>query len=223
MNLGSEKTAVLLDQHPLWLNALERVITHVGFTPVGKVTSPTEALSVVAERRPDLFVLDTETNGSVPDGLTCLREAVARAPSLKVVVVSASSDPKRINAALSAGAVAYVLKRAQPEDLTSAIRQVFARSFFLATADGIGAASRAEAAEEAGLTRREREVLQLVANGSTNGEVARTLWVTEQTVKFHLANIFRKLDVTNRTQASRWAHANGLLRDVAATGTAADG
>lgn len=217
----SEKTAVLLDQHPLWLNALERVMGHVGFTPVGKVTSPAEALGVVTERRPDLFVLDTETNGSVPDGLTCLREAVARVPSIKVVVVSASPDPKRINAALTAGAVAYVLKRAQPEDLASAIRQVFARSFYLAATDGISRVNRAEAADEAGLTRREREVLQLVANGSTNGEVAGTLWVTEQTVKFHLANIFRKLDVTNRTQASRWAHANGLLRDIAAESAAA--
>jgi DNA-binding NarL/FixJ family response regulator len=184
---------------------------HVGFTPVGKVTNPGEALGLVTERRPDLFVLDTETNGSVPDGLTCLREALTRIPSLKVVVVSASPDPKRINAALNAGAVAYVLKRAQPEDLASAIRQVFARSFFLAATDGLARATRAEAADEAGLTRREREVLQLVANGSTNGEVAGTLWVTEQTVKFHLSNIYRKLEVGNRTEASHYAHVNGLL------------
>ena len=70
---------------------------------------------------------------------------------------------------------------------------------------------RTNEADEVGLTRREKEILQLVAEGGTNGDVARRLWVTEQTVKFHLANIFRKLDVTNRTQASRWAHAHGLL------------
>jgi DNA-binding NarL/FixJ family response regulator len=187
---------------------------HVGFEPVGKATNPAEALALVLERRPELFVLDTDTNGSVPDGLACLREALAKIPSLKVVVVTASPDPKRINAALSAGAVAYVLKRAQPEDLASAIRQVFARSFYLAATDGFAAPRRGEAADDAGLTRRELEVLQLVAGGSTNGDVAKTLWVTEQTVKFHLANIFRKLDVTNRTQASRWAHANGLVGDI---------
>ena len=71
---------------------------------------------------------------------------------------------------------------------------------------------RPEEVEAVGLTRREREILQLVAEGNTNGQVAKVLWVTEQTVKFHLANIFRKLDVTNRTQASRWAHAHGLVR-----------
>ena len=71
---------------------------------------------------------------------------------------------------------------------------------------------RLEEVEAAGLTRREREILQLVSDGSTNGQVAKVLWVTEQTVKFHLANIFRKLDVRNRTQASRWAHAHGLVR-----------
>ena len=74
-------------------------------------------------------------------------------------------------------------------------------------------ASRASQDIEAvGLTRREREILQLVSEGNTNGQVAKVLWVTEQTVKFHLANIFRKLDVTNRTQASRWAHAHGLVQ-----------
>ena len=194
---------------------------HVGIKPIGKVTTPAEALRVVADERPDLFVLDTETNAAAPDGIACVREAVARVPSLKVVVVSASSDPKRINAALGAGAVAYVLKRAQPEDLASAIRQVFSRSFFLPTGDGFAPGSRSDAADDARLTRREREVLELVANGSTNGEVARALWVTEQTVKFHLANIFRKLDVTNRTQASHWAHANGVLRGGTASETTA--
>jgi DNA-binding NarL/FixJ family response regulator len=195
----------------------------VGCTPVAKLTSPSEALGVISERQPDLFVLDTEMNGASPDGLTCLREAIGRVASLKVVVVSAANDPQRINAAFTAGAVAYVLKRAQPEDLASAVRQVFARSFYLLPSDAVGRPSRSEAADAAGLTRREREVLQLVANGNTNGQVAGTLWVTEQTVKFHLANIFRKLDVTNRTQASRWAHANGLLRDVASAGQSAVG
>jgi DNA-binding NarL/FixJ family response regulator len=185
-------TAVLLDQHPLWLNALERILASAGVTPVGTATSTSQALLLVEEHQPDLFVLDADMNGDVPDGMTCLR-----------------------NAALSNGAVAYVLKRAEPEDLASAIRQVFSRSLYLAGSTGGGAARWTPPpadANAAGLTRREREILQLVAEGNTNGQVARKLWVTEQTVKFHLANIFRKLDVTNRTQASRWAHAHGLLQ-----------
>ena len=212
MNTDSQ-TAVLLDQHPLWLTALERILLNAGVTPVGTATSTTEALALVEEHQPDLFVLDSEMNGDVPDGLTCLRDALALVPSMKAVVVSASDASEPIEAALNGGAVAYVLKRAEPEDLASAIRQVFSRSLYLA---GNGGAARVTAPSEvssAGLTRREREILQLVAEGNTNGQVARKLWVTEQTVKFHLANIFRKLDVTNRTQASRWAHAHGLLEE----------
>ena len=72
-------------------------------------------------------------------------------------------------------------------------------------------AGRTAEADDAGLTPREREILRLVAEGGTNVEVARKLWVTEQTVKFHLSNVYRKLNVSNRTEAGRWAHAHGLL------------
>ena len=99
------------------------------------------------------------------------------------------------------------------------------RSLYLSGARRSKTVASAEA-ETAGLTQREREILRLVAEGGTNGDIAKNLWVTEQTVKFHLANIFRKLDVRNRTQASRWAHENGLLErpalgqvyDLTATG-----
>ena len=78
----------------------------------------------------------------------------------------------------------------------------------------------AEAADEPGLTRRELEILRLVAEGHSNAQLARMLWVTEQTVKFHLSNIYRKLDVANRTEASRWAQLHGLLDGRAANGPA---
>jgi DNA-binding NarL/FixJ family response regulator len=205
-------TAVLLDKHPLWLEALERILGGVGVTSVAKTTRPAEALELVSEHRPSLFVLDSDLNGSVPDGVTCVREACARVPMLKAIVVSGSEDEQRIDAAFAAGAVAYVLKRAHPDDLASAFRQMFSRSLYLANGRAPAPADPTLEAENVGLTRREHEILRLVAEGGTNGEVARRLWVTEQTVKFHLANIFRKLGVTNRTQASRWAHSHGLLQ-----------
>jgi DNA-binding NarL/FixJ family response regulator len=208
----TERTAVLLDQHPLWLSAIERILLNSGVKPIAKATTSSDAIALVQKHRPDMLVLDVDLNGGAYDGLACLREALARVPGLKVIAVSASSDAQRIDATLSAGAIAYVLKRAEPEDLASAVRQVFSRSLYLA--GGEGATRRApasQAADAVGLTRREREILQLVSEGHTNVQIARTLWVTEQTVKFHLANIFRKVDVTNRTQASRWAHAHGLL------------
>lgn len=208
----SQPLAVLLDEHPLWLEALERILGGVGVATAAKTTRPADALERVTKLRPSLFVLDTDLNGAVPDGPTCVRESCARVPSLKVIVVSGSEDQKKIDAAFAAGAAAYVLKRAHPEDLASAFRQMFSRSLYLANGRAPASATLAREADNVGLTRREREILQLVAEGGTNGEVARRLWVTEQTVKFHLANIFRKLDVTNRTQASRWAHAHGLLQ-----------
>jgi DNA-binding NarL/FixJ family response regulator len=217
------KTAILLDQYPLWLDALERLLAQVDIEVIGKTTDPAVALEVVAERRPHLFVLDTDLNGSTPDGLTCLGEACARLPSLKAVVVAASEDRHRVDAALAAGAVAYVLKRAHPDDVAAAFRQVFTRSLYLAgeylpELRGVPAAAAEE--DDAGLTPREHQILRLVAEGNTNGDVARRLWVTEQTVKFHLANVFRKLDVSNRTQASRWAHAHGLVQEEPAPDSA---
>jgi DNA-binding NarL/FixJ family response regulator len=208
------KTAILLDQYPLWLDALERLLGQIGITVIAKVTEPSKALEAVSERRPQLFVLDTDLNGSEPDGLTCLGEACAELPSLKAVVVAASEDRQRVDAALAAGAVAYVLKRAHPDDVAAAFRQVFTRSLYLA-GEYLPELRSVPAAEEddAGLTPREHQILRLVAEGNTNGDVARRLWVTEQTVKFHLANVFRKLDVSNRTQASRWAHAHGLVQE----------
>lgn len=210
--MRTEKSAVLLDHQPMWLEALEAVLVRLGIVPLAKLTNPAEALTMITEHQPELFILDTDTGGSVPDGLTCLREAIGRVPSLKAVVFSASNESERIDAALGAGAMAYVLKHAQPEDVAAAIRQIFFRSLYFADEQRAPPSGPVLEAENAGLTRREREILEYVALGRTNGEVAHALWVTEQTVKFHLANIFRKLDVTNRTQASRWAHTHGLVR-----------
>ena len=110
------------------------------------------------------------------------------------------------------------MKTAHPDDLASAVRQVFDHSVFLADGPSSLVASTApgkRASDHAELTRREREILQLVAEGHSNSQLARMLWVTEQTVKFHLSNVYRKLDVTNRTEAARWAQLHGLLPDKA--------
>jgi DNA-binding NarL/FixJ family response regulator len=137
-------------------------------------------------------------------------------------VLSAHHDTGHIDAALAAGASAYVLKTAHPDDVASAVRQAFDHSVFMSgafpTAPARAATESARRGTPGGLTRRELEILKLVAEGHSNAALARMLWVTEQTVKFHLSNIYRKLDVSNRTEASRWAQLNGLLNaDVAHT------
>jgi DNA-binding NarL/FixJ family response regulator len=106
---------------------------------------------------------------------------------------------------MAAGAVAYVLKTAHPEDLASAVLQAFEPSVYFAS-ETAPAARRLSGGVRGPLTPRELEILALLANGSLNADIAAKLGVTEPTVKFHLSNIFRKLQVSNRTEAARWAH-----------------
>jgi DNA-binding NarL/FixJ family response regulator len=131
-----------------------------------------------------------------------------------VVGLSAPGAHKDVQAALEAGAVACVLKSADPEDIATAVRQVLDQSVFLGSPQSPAAGKRLSPGES--LTPRERDVLELVAQGRSNAEVARRLWVTEETVKFHLTRIYRKLGVSNRTEAARRAQLNGLLSGDAA-------
>jgi DNA-binding NarL/FixJ family response regulator len=210
----NDRTAVLLDRHPLWLEAVERVLTSIGVEVVGKTTSPTEALALVEGREPDLFITGIGMSDGAMDGLTCLAQARERRPSLRVIVLSGYADAQHVDAALAAGAVAYVVKTAQAADLASAVRQAFDHSLYLARRSGNGepgSGNSKPVVDSRGLTRRELEILRLVAEGYSNAQLATMLWVTEQTVKFHLSNVYRKLQVSNRTEASTWAQRHGLL------------
>jgi NarL family two-component system response regulator LiaR len=212
MSAAREKSAVVLDRHPLWLDAMDKLLQGVGIEVVGRATEGDEAVALVLKHQPDMLVAGVDTDGSQ---LAALRKAKEAHPGLKSVVVSDGSDPAAIEAVFAAGASVYCVKTAEQEDLASAIRQAFERSIYMATtpihsqAPQVSEAEATQAARD--LTRRELEILRLVAEGHSNSQLARLLWVTEQTVKFHLSNIYRKLDVANRTEASRWAQLNGLL------------
>ena len=222
MNESSEQLGVICDSHPMWLDAVEQVLQRIGIRVVGKTTSTSEALSMVEEHRPDLLV--TEIKGANGDlsGLTLIERSRSAVPSLRPLVLSMHQDAQIIDSALAAGASAYVVKTAHPEDLASAVRQAFSHSVYLAGPRNPTPAPANTPAmdDERGLTRRELEILRLVAEGHSNAQLARMLWVTEQTVKFHLSNIYRKLDVANRTEASRWAQLHGLLDGKSLNGTA---
>jgi DNA-binding NarL/FixJ family response regulator len=209
-------TAVVFDEHPLWLEAVEAVLHRMGIRVTGKATSPSQALTLVEEARPDLLVAELPASNSDTDGASFLAKVRLLAPHLRAIVLSSHADPHNIDAALAAGAAAYVVKTTHPDDLAAAVRQSFNHSVYLAAARPASPAVSPVKPDEnkAGLTRREREILGLVAEGHSNAQLARMLWVTEQTVKFHLSNIYRKLEVSNRTEASRWAQLNGLLPSV---------
>jgi DNA-binding NarL/FixJ family response regulator len=201
---AGSRTAVLLDPHPLWLEALERVLARIGVQVLAKRGSARDALAELEEHEPDLFVTEIAPTEDGIHGLAWLRRALQRAPRTKVIVLSRHADSEIIDAALEAGALAYVVKTAHPDDLVSTVRQVFAHSVYLGP---VGVAEPDPATAEAlqSLTPRELEILQLLAEGHSNAQLARMLWVTEQTVKFHLSNIYRKLGVANRVEAARVA------------------
>jgi DNA-binding NarL/FixJ family response regulator len=212
----ARRSAVVFDQHALWLEAIEGVLVRAGVDVVGKSTNVEAALTLVIERRPDILVIDTETADGQLDGLTYVRMARERAPSVRCVVLSGLSDPESIAAAFAAGAAAYVTKKAYPDDLAFAVRQSFEHSVYMSLGElpPAPALPLYSAPVHDPLTNREREILLLVSEGRSNAQLARMLWVTEQTIKFHLSNIYRKLDVANRTEAARWAQLNGLLQPV---------
>jgi DNA-binding NarL/FixJ family response regulator len=208
--------AVVLDPHPIWLDAVEMVLERIGVTVVLKTSSGREALATIQRAQPRLLTLELDTPAGEPDGFDVIRRAKSLAPSLRAIVLSAHHDTTHIDGALAAGAAAYVVKTAHPDDVASAVRQAFDHSVYLASGPrpiGGPVAVPASSGSESpgGLTRRELEILRLVAEGHSNSELGRMLWVTEQTIKFHLSNIYRKLGVSNRTEASRWAQLNGLL------------
>jgi DNA-binding NarL/FixJ family response regulator len=218
-----EKTAVVLDRHPLWLDALERLLERVGVTVVGTTTSTAEALEMIEATQPTVFITEYDCIEQSEEGLGALRRATAINPGVHSVVLSTQDDAGSIEAAFAAGASVYCVKTAEPDDLASAIRQAFNSSVYYSNGrtQASDPAPARQSSEDPGLTKREIEILQLVAEGYSNSQLAKMLWVTEQTVKFHLSNIYRKLDVANRTEASRWAQLHGLLPAVTEARTAA--
>jgi DNA-binding NarL/FixJ family response regulator len=211
---AKRRTAVALDPYPLWLDAVGGVLGRTGIDLAAKTTRSEEALAAIGAHHPDIFVTELGKAESELDGLKCLERATQLAPEMKSIVLSAERDPSRVKEALGAGAVAYVVKTAHPEDLAAVVRQVYDHSIYLPPLPASETPSTGRTFDvDPGLTRRELEILRLVSEGHSNGALARLLWVTEQTVKFHLSNVYRKLGVANRTEAARWAQLHGYVED----------
>ena len=173
---------------------------------VGEVGNGHDLLPLLARVEADVVLLDVQLPGL--DGLGCL-EAVARHhPQVKVAMLSAVEDPQVIESAFRRGARAYILKSVNPFDLPATIRQIVDESVIhraLAAPDGSASPKRVT-----GLSEKETAVLAELANGYTNKQIAARLWLSEQTVKFHLRNIYRKLGIKSRTEALRYAYEHDL-------------
>ena len=209
------RTAVVLDTRPFVLEIVKGVLDRSEIVTLARHTSADAAIETIRTRRPDLFIVELGGGERDAFALASIREARDLAPGIKAIVLVDTSDEQAVQAAFGAGAVAAVSRVCRVDDLAFAVRHAFEPSIYLAQGPG-AAHARSYGVGGDELSRREREILQLVAEGHSNERVARQLWVAEQTVKFHLTNIYRKLGVANRTEASRWAHENGLLTDTPA-------
>jgi DNA-binding NarL/FixJ family response regulator len=160
----------------------------------------------VANARPDVVIVDEMASSA--SAISRITEIRAAAPSAKIVVLCSEPGADWLIEAARAGAHASIAKTVQPCTLALLVREIWAGTVHHAF-DRVGVAAQDQ--EHPPLTSRELEILRLVAAGASNGRIAAALWVTEQTIKFHLSNVYRKLDVSNRTAASHYAFTHGLL------------
>ena len=211
---------LLVDDHTLVRKGLIQVLqTCVNEAEVTEAGSAEEALEILQHTPHDVALVDIRMPGR--DGIELLKEIRSTWPALPVIIVTSYDNGEYVKTALTEGAAGYLLKDASPEDLAQAILVALSgsgnvlspravRNLFEGSAGGEQMESQKNAHPDVGLTRREADVLQLLAGGASNREISRQLFLSEKTVKAHLAAVFRKLGVSNRTQAAMAAVAMGM-------------
>ena len=214
---ASEPIQILLvDDHPVVRDGLRAMLgLQPDFQIVGEANNGVEAVQQVGQLQPDVILLDLEMPEL--DGVAALEQIRAANPAARVIILTAYDEDERIVSAIVAGAQGYMLKGAPREDIFRAIRIVHAggsllqpliasklRQHLSEQADKLGAA--------VDLTPREIEVLQLIAQGKSNKQIAAELVITERTCKFHVSSILSKLEASNRTEAVKIAAQRGLVK-----------
>ena len=190
-------TVLVAEDHPLMIEAIKIVLAESeDFEVVGVAESGMEVAGLVEQVQPDLVLLDL----SLPDlhGLDVARSLTKSKSPAQVVIFSAHEEPELIEAALRAGASAFITKRIDPRDLPAALRQALEPTLFQPLQQTVLVDGNAAPVE---LTARELDVLNALTDGLSNKEIGKRLWVSEQTVKLHLTSVYRKLGVSSRTEA----------------------
>jgi DNA-binding NarL/FixJ family response regulator len=200
---------LIVDDHSVVRRGLEQMLaTADGLEVVGSAANGAEAVQRAALLEPDVVLMDLSM--PVMDGIAATREVLAAAAAaqreLRVVVLTSFTEQRRVLDALRAGASGYILKDSTPDEVIKAVHAAHAGGAPLdpAAARVLLDAQRAQQPAQA-LSRREAEVLALVATGLANKQIARRLGISERTVKAHLTAVFQQLGVTDRTQAALWA------------------
>jgi DNA-binding NarL/FixJ family response regulator len=200
------KRLAIVADHSLVVHSIRLALRQTaGFQVVGFIDGRTSAGQALAELRPDVIVID---DMQYPENaIARLSEAMECVPDSKRLLLTVRMDEEWLAQAFDAGADGVVSKSVHPVSLGTLLREIAHGHVAQRFRPTKPAATR----EDCPLTEREKEILALAAEGHTNQRIARQLWVTEQTVKFHLSNTYRKLGVANRTEATRYAYMNNLV------------
>lgn len=205
---GASIGVLLVDDHPLVRAGLAGLLDAAdGVTVVGEAADGADAVRAVADHRPEVVLMDISMPGV--DGITATRQLIDQGFPGAVVMLTSFGDREKVVAALEAGAVGYLLKDCEPGEVLAAIRAAAAGNAPLDPRAAAALLPRRRAPEPgAGLSAREREVLEFVAQGLANKQIARQMGISERTVKVHLGNVFRRIGVADRTSAALWARDN---------------
>lgn len=205
---------VVIDDHPLFRKGVAQLMEcDPRFEVVGEAASGEEGLSLLGALDPDLVLLDLNMPGMT--GVETLKALKDRDPRLRVILLTVSDSEDDLVAALRAGADGYLLKDMEPEDLVESLESASRGRVVLSEilTDMLAHAMRVQhgpgGSEEAELTQREREILELIAAGLSNKLIARELQITENTVKVHVKHVLKKLNLRSRLEAAVWAIQNG--------------
>ncbi|QIK68046.1 response regulator transcription factor [Nocardioides sp. HDW12B] len=206
---------MVVDDHPLWREAVERDLAAAGFVVVATAADGTQALARFAAARPQVVVLDLQI--PAPDGVAVTAQIVAQDPEARVLVLSASGEHSDVLGAVKAGAVGYLVKSASREELVDGVRRAAAgEPVFTPGLAGLvlgefqRLSDEPSDGEESPLTERETEVLTMVAKGLTSRQIAERLVLSHRTVQNHVQNILGKLQMNNRVELTRYAIEQGL-------------
>ncbi len=208
---------LLADDHTFFRRGVATFLAaETDFEVVGEAANGQQAVEMAQELMPDVILMDVSM--PVMDGLEATRRIKAQMPYVKVIILTVSDEQQSLFEAVKAGALGYLLKKIDPQALITTLRGVVhgeasvsrVMAAQLLAEFARQANERAAPAPDAGLTAREREVLDRVAKGSSNKEIAADLDIAENTVKNHLKNILEKLHLENRVQAATFALREGL-------------
>lgn len=198
---------LVVDDHALVRSGLSQLLDAApGIEVVASVASGREAIDRVAELTPDVVLMDVSM--PVMDGIAATRELLRTRPATRVVMLTSYAEDETVLGAIDAGAIGYLLKDAEPDEIVRGVRAAARGEAPLAPRAArvvLSNRGRAGQAEEP-LTPREEEVLALVGEGLANKQIARRLGISEKTVKAHLTSVFQRIGVQSRTEAALWAH-----------------